>query len=74
MISSQVKQFIPELDELISPQESDFHLSGLSTISVIRASRLAVVAAEIFVGQLGEIAPERHRRIRERLSDWLRAH
>jgi mRNA interferase MazF len=71
MISSQVKQFVTELDELITPQESDFKLSGLSTISVIRTSRLAVVAAEIFVGQLGEIAPERHHRIRQRLSDWL---
>jgi mRNA interferase MazF len=72
MISSQVKQFIPELDELITPQESDFTRSGLSTLSVIRASRLAVVATDIFVGRLGEIAPERHRRICDRLSDWLR--
>jgi len=72
MISSQVKQLIPQLDELITPQESDFNSSGLSTISVIRVSRLAVVTANIFVGQLGEIAPERHHRICQRLSDWLR--
>jgi mRNA interferase MazF len=71
MMSSQVKQLVPEVDELIMPQDADFKLSGLSTASVIRASRLAVVAAAIFVGQLGEVAPERHQRIRQRLTEWL---
>lgn len=73
MISSQVKQLIPELDELLTPQDADFKRSGLHTASVIRASRLAVVAATIFVGQLGEIAPERNLRIRTRLSEWILA-
>ena len=71
MITSQLRQYVPELDEFITPTEADFPLSGLSKASVIRTSRLAVIAAEIFVGQLGEITPERHRRICQRLSDWL---
>jgi mRNA interferase MazF len=72
MISSQVKQLIPSLDELISPKDPDFKISGRSTTSVIRASRPAVVSGTVFVGQLGEISKERQIRIRQHLIDWLR--
>jgi mRNA interferase MazF len=71
MRSSQVKHFIPNLDELITPNDPDFHTSGLSVISVIRSSRLAVVSERIFVGKLGEISHERHARIRQHLIAWL---
>ena len=71
MISSQLKQFIPALDEMITPNDPDFVPSGLSTTSVIRASRLAVVAEGIFVGKLGEISAERNLRIRQHLIGWL---
>ncbi len=72
MISSQVKQFVPTFDELITPNDQDFSVSGLSTVSVIRSSRLAVASEGIFVGRLGEISHERHVRIRQRLIEWLR--
>jgi mRNA interferase MazF len=71
MISSQVKHFIPQLDELITSQDADFNLSGLSTTSVIRVSRLAVSSEAIFVGKLGEISQARIQRIRQNLSNWI---
>lgn len=71
MISSQTKHLIPTLDELITPNDSDFASSGLNTISVVRATRLAVVSEGIFIGKLGEISTGRSARIRQRLINWL---
>ena len=53
MISSHLHQRIPELDELITPESSDFVQSGLKLPSVIRVSRLAVVSKGILLGRLG---------------------
>ena len=59
MISSQLHQEIPELDETIATDDSDFMQSGLKTASVIRVSRLAVVEGRILLGRLGQISPNR---------------
>jgi mRNA interferase MazF len=71
MISSQVRQADPELDELIVPDDDDFADSGLKTASVVRLSRLAVVNGAILAGCLGHIAPERLVRLRQKLAAWL---
>ena len=49
MISSQLHQKLPDLDEMITPDDSDFLESGLKVSSVIRTSRLAVVNSEILL-------------------------
>ena len=72
MISSQLHHALPGFDEILSPQSADFAPSGLRVSSVIRITRLAVVAESILIGALGAIAPDRHRWICQRLSDWLR--
>ena len=41
MISSQLTQHIPGLDEIINPDDPDFNDSGLKESSLFRASRLA---------------------------------
>ena len=71
MISSKIDQQIPELDELIAPEDSDFILSGLKVPSVIRISRLAVVNDNTLLGKLGQINTERLNKIKQKLSKWI---
>ncbi len=71
MISSQIHTLIPELDELIGLEDSDFAISGLKQPSVIRILRLAVVNKSIFLGKIGQIDNERIKRIRRKLALWI---
>ena len=43
-ISTQIKQYISNLDEIISPNDDDFELSGLTSPSVIRLSFLTSIS------------------------------
>jgi mRNA interferase MazF len=72
MVSSKLHQYIEGLDEIINPDSPDFQQSGLRTGSVIRVTRIAVVAGDILMGTIGEISPERLRKIRNNLSQWIR--
>jgi len=72
MISSQLSQEIPGFDEIISPDDQDFKDSGLKLRSLIRIGRLAVVNADILVGNIGRIADIRLARVRQKLSQWIR--
>ena len=71
MISSQTRQYIAGFDELIRQGDTDFAGSGLKVPSVVRTGRLAVVAGDILVGAIGQVAPERLQRIKSQLSNWL---
>jgi mRNA interferase MazF len=71
MISSQMRHYIPEFDEIIRESDPDFAESGLKTSSVIRIGRLAAVEGEILLGAIGQIAPERLQRIKGHLAEWL---
>ena len=71
MISSQVDQAIEGFDEVIGAGDSDFVMSGLKTESVVRLSRLATVERKTFLGAIGQIDPDRLRRIRDSLSGWI---
>ncbi|TLD42091.1 MAG: hypothetical protein JETT_1659 [Candidatus Jettenia ecosi] len=71
MISSNIDQQIPVLDELVTPDASDFIQSGLKAPSIIRASRLAFVDGNVLVGTLGQINTERLYKIKQKLSKWI---
>ena len=71
MISSQLHQIIPDLDEIINVEEPGFLQTGLKQSSLIRASRLAVVAEEIFIGKLGNIDTLMLNKIRVNIAKWL---
>ena len=58
MISSQVRHYVPEFDEIVREEDSDFATSGLKVASVIRVGRLAVVEAGILQGAAGEVATQ----------------
>jgi len=72
MISSQLHQLLPELDEVIIPKDSDFLQSGLKLPSIIRTSRLSVVDGEILLGKLGQIDRARLFRVRQKLAEWIK--
>ncbi|MGZ8238423.1 MAG: type II toxin-antitoxin system PemK/MazF family toxin [Methylobacter sp.] len=71
MISSQLHQVIPELDEVIDSEEPDFRQTGLKQSSLIRISRLAVVNREILIGKLGVVDANRLITIKTNLVNWI---
>jgi mRNA interferase MazF len=71
LITSRPYQEIPDFDEAIAPQDADFTSSGLKVRSVIRLARLVSVEETVINARLGEISPERLRRIKKRLAKWL---
>lgn len=71
MISSKTGQEIPNLDEVISPNDADFQETGLKSESVIRVSRLAVVSQSIFLGYIGQISYQRLEKINRNLANWI---
>lgn len=71
MISSQTRHYIPQFDELIQENDSDFVQSGLKIASVIRVGRLAVAASRVLLGTTGHISPERFQRIKNHLTEWI---
>jgi mRNA interferase MazF len=70
-VSSQLRQQVRGLDELILRTDKDFADSGLQTDSLIRAGFLAIYTRQQVIGEIGEISPERHRRLLKQLADFL---
>ena len=71
MVSSQLQQAEPGLDELVMPVDADFAASGLKAPSVLRLTRLAVLEGASLIGCSGEISHARLLTIRQRLAAWL---
>ena len=71
MISTKTGQEIINLDEIISPHDSDFAQTGLKSESVIRVSRLAVVSQTIFLGYIGQLSSQRLEKIQQNLANWI---
>lgn len=71
MVSTQLHQRLPGLDELMAGNDGDFLQSGLKHDSLIRVTLLAVVDASLFLGVLGEVAPTRLDRIRRAIAVWI---
>jgi mRNA interferase MazF len=71
-ISSQLQQAVPQLDEVITPADTDFRTSGLKASSLIRLGYLAVLPRSEFKGRIGSISSARRKRLLTTLSDFLR--
>ncbi len=71
MISTQTRQAIENLDDVVNENDTDFTSSGLKGTSVIRVSRLAVVNGEILLGAIGEISIKRLQHIKQQLANWM---
>jgi mRNA interferase MazF len=71
MISSQTEHVLPGFDEKILDSDGDFLQTGLKSSSVIRTTRVAVVAGEIVLGAIGNLPVERLKRIQTALANWI---
>jgi mRNA interferase MazF len=72
-ISTQLQQFIPDFDEIIRSDDTDFAESGLLKASLVRLSFLAVLQRQAIVGVLGSISSDRYKRLLSNLSVYLRS-
>ncbi|MEH1919836.1 type II toxin-antitoxin system PemK/MazF family toxin [Nostoc sp.] len=70
-ISTQLKQYIPNFDEIISHNDDDFESSGLIRQSVIRLSFLAIITRNSIIGSIGTISTEKHKKLLHNLSQYL---
>ncbi|MEB3311089.1 MAG: type II toxin-antitoxin system PemK/MazF family toxin [Snowella sp.] len=70
-ISTQLKQYIPNFDEIISSDDVDFESSGLTSPSVIRLSFLTVIPNKNVLGAIGNISIERYQRLIANLTNYL---
>nr|VFK22504.1 MAG: mRNA interferase MazF [Candidatus Kentron sp. MB]VFK28835.1 MAG: mRNA interferase MazF [Candidatus Kentron sp. MB]VFK74116.1 MAG: mRNA interferase MazF [Candidatus Kentron sp. MB] len=71
MISSQLRHEIPGVDTILHPDDADFAQTGLKLPSVIRVTRLAVVASSMLQGAIGSMPNRRLNRIRQSIADWI---
>nr|VFJ56867.1 MAG: mRNA interferase MazF [Candidatus Kentron sp. FW] len=73
MISSQCHHGIAGIDEIVCPEDTDFAQSGFKMPSVIRATRLAVVTADVLQGAIGSLPEARlgRMRIRGNIARWI---
>jgi mRNA interferase MazF len=71
MISSQLHQYLPGIDEKISYEDHDFLKSVLKLPSIVRVSRLAVLDGKLLLGELGRIDDARFIRLKQNLCKWI---
>ena len=71
MVSSQLHQAEPNLDEILTADDEEFPATGLKAPSVLRLARLAVVNDGLIAGTLGGIGEARLVALRQRLAKWI---
>ncbi|MBM3332274.1 type II toxin-antitoxin system PemK/MazF family toxin [candidate division WOR-3 bacterium] len=71
MVSSQLHLEVAGFDDVVREDDADYLVSGLKAASLVRVGRLAVAEEGTFIGAIGRVAPERLRRIKRRLAEWL---
>jgi mRNA interferase MazF len=71
MISSQLHQEIPSIDDIIETTDPDFVNTGLKSRSLVRLTRIAVVEESIFKGKIGEISTQRLNDLKTSIANWI---
>ena len=71
MISSQLKHYAPDLDEIVTVKDDDFAQSGLLGSSLIRVARIAVIEEGVLIGKIGKVSEDRICRIKKNLAKWI---
>ncbi len=71
MISSQLRHELPGMDEVVRQDDADFAQTGLKLTSLIRATRLAVVASDMLQGAIGSLPDQRLRSVQKSIAEWL---
>jgi mRNA interferase MazF len=70
-VSTQLRQQVRGLDELILRTDKDFAESGLQIDSLIRVGILAVYMQQQVIGDIGEISSELHHCLLKQLAEFL---
>ena len=70
-VSTQLQHEVAGFDEILHVEDADFSSSGLKAPSLIRLGFLVVLPVAGFLGSIGSIAPDRHRRLLQRLAEHL---
>ncbi len=70
-ISTQLKQYTPNFDEIVRVEDPDFITSGLVKESLIRLTFLAAIQRTEVIGSIGSIDNSRHSRLLSNLSNYL---
>ena len=70
-ISTQLRQTVPDFDDILARDAPNFTASGLIAESVIRLGFLAVLPRQRVLGAMGRISSARHKRLLARLSTYL---
>lgn len=70
-VSTRLDHYIQGFDDIISPADADFVSSGLHSESLIWLSFLGVIPRQLVRGVLGSVSEERHKRLLQRLIDYL---
>ncbi len=73
MISLQIHQEISGIDDIIHATDPVFARTGLKQTSLIRATRLAIVAENMLRGAIGNLDAKRLARIQMRIASWISA-
>jgi mRNA interferase MazF len=71
MITSQLHHFSKGIDVTIPESDPDFKETSLKTSSLIRVTRLMVIAEDQMTGWIGNVMKERYERVISNLSRWL---
>jgi mRNA interferase MazF len=70
-ISTQLKQYTPNFDEIVRMEDPDFITSGLVKESLIRLTFLAAIQRTEVIGSIGSIDNSRHSRLLSNLANYL---
>jgi mRNA interferase MazF len=71
-ISTQLRQYVPDFDELIQANDPDFSETGLVKPSLVRLNFLAIVRPAEILGQMGCLSVDRHQRLLSNLATYLK--
>lgn len=70
-ISTQINQYIKNIDIILNGHDEYFHETGLHKTSLIRLLFLAVIQNERIAGKIGKIQTELHKDLLQRLAKFL---
>ena len=70
-ISSQLHQYLRNIDEILDITDINFPKTGLRSPSVIRLLFIAVIPTNQITGTIRKISPSLHKQLLRRLSNFL---
>jgi mRNA interferase MazF len=70
-VSTQLHQQVAGFDDIMEVTHADFPNSGIRAASLIRLGFLTVIPRAEFIGIIGRVSKERHKRLLRRLAKFI---